>query len=168
MSDANHSQISREKLVELCSRAAYTLDGLWFTVMEDKYGLDAALEVDIEVWRSLGAIEAKRVQKYFDIDEGSPIRTLIKVVEVDPLLAIYKPKTLELSDDRAVLCFTDCPPQKARIRNGRGQFPCKGIGLELCVAYAAAIDPRIQTSCLACPPGKRAREGWCEGLFEIV
>lgn len=39
-------------LAELCSKSLYTLDGLWFTLLEKKYGLDVALDIDEEVWRS--------------------------------------------------------------------------------------------------------------------
>ena len=51
MAKAGHSSIPTEKLVELCSRSAYTLDGLWFTLVEEKFGRDTALEIDVEVWR---------------------------------------------------------------------------------------------------------------------
>ena len=116
MAGVEHSQIPVEKLVELCSRSSYTLDGLWFTLVEEKFGLDVALEIDEQVWRRLCSVQARRIQKYFPIDEGSSMRNLIKVIELEPLLAIFKPKVVKLTDNRAVLRFTDCPPQKARIK----------------------------------------------------
>lgn len=167
MAEGEHSQISVEKLVELCSRSCYTLDGLWFTLVEEKFGLDAALEIDVEVWRRLCLVQARRVQKYFTVDEGSPIRNLIKVIELDPLLAVFKPRVAELSDNRAVLRFTDCPPQKARIRDGRGEFPCKAVGIALLGSYAEVIDPRIKMSCLTCPPDAHPAQFWCEWQFEL-
>lgn len=36
-------------LARLCSKSLYTLDGLWFTLLEEKYGLDVALDIDEEV-----------------------------------------------------------------------------------------------------------------------
>ena len=167
MSGVGHSKIPAEKLVELCSRSAYTLDGLWFTLVEEKLGLDAALEIDAEVWRRLCLVQARRIQKYFPIDEGSPIRNLIKVIELDPLLAVFKPKAVELTDNRAVLRFTDCPPQKARIRDGRGEFPCKAVGIALLGSYAEVIDPQIKMSCLTCPPDAHPAQFWCEWQFEL-
>ena len=167
MAGVEHSKIPAEKLVELCSRSAYTLDGLWFTLVEEKLGLDAALEIDAEVWRRLCLVQARRIQKYFPIDEGSPIRNLIKVIELDPLLAVFKPKAVELTDNRAVLRFTDCPPQKARIRDGRGEFPCKAVGIALLGSYAEVIDPQIKMSCLTCPPDAHPAQFWCEWQFEL-
>ena len=167
MAGLDHSQIPTEKLVELCSRISYTLDGLWFTLVEEKFGLDVALEIDVEVWRKLCLVQAKRIPKYFPIDEGSSIRNLIKVIELDPLLAVYKPKAVELTDNRAVLRLTDCPPQKARIRNGRGEFPCKSVGVALFTSYAEVIDPKVKVSCLTCPPDAHPSQFWCEWQFEI-
>jgi len=167
MAGVKYSQIPIEKLVELCSRSSYTLDGLWFSLVEEKFGLDAALEIDEEVWRKLCLVQARRIQKYFPIDEGSSIRNLIKVIELDPLFAIFKPEAVELTDNRAVLRFTDCPPQKARIRDGRGEFPCKSVGITFLTSYIEVVDPKIKLTCLTCPPDAHPAQFWCEWQFEI-
>ena len=166
MAGIEYSQIPTEKLVEFCSRSAYTLDGLWFTLVEERFGLDAALEIDEEVWRRLCLVQARRIQKYFPVDEGSSMRNLLKVIELDPLWTIFKPKVVELTDSRAVLRFTDCPPQKARIRDGRGEFPCKPVGIAFLNSYAEVIDPKIKVSCLTCPPDAHPTQYWCEWQFE--
>lgn len=167
MAGIEHSQIPVEKLVELCSRSAYTLDGLWFTLVEEKFGLDAALEIDTEVWRRLCLVQARRIPKYFPIDENNSIRKIIKVIELDPLWAIFKPRVAQFADNRAVLRFTDCPPQKARMRDGRGEFPCKPVGLAMLQSYAEVIDPRVKVSCLTCPPDAHPAAFWCEWQIEI-
>ena len=167
MTGTDHSKIPVAKLVELCSRSAYTLDGLWFTLVEEKFGLDTALEIDIEVWRRLCRTQAKRVPKYFSVDEGSSIRNLIKVVELDPILAVFKPEVVELTDWRAVLRCTDCLPQKVRTRDGRGEFPCKPVGIAIFSSYIEVIDPEIKLTCLTCPPDAHPAEFWCQWLFEL-
>jgi len=167
MAGVKYSQIPIEKLVELCSRSSYTLDGLWFSLVEEKFGLDTALEIDEAVWRKLCLVQARRIQKYFPIDEGSSIRNLIKVIELDPLFAIFKPEAVELTDNRAVLRFTDCPPQKARIRDGRGEFPCKSVGITFLTSYIEVVDPKIKLTCLTCPPDAHPAQFWCEWQFEI-
>jgi len=167
MARLEYSQIPLERLVELCSQSAYTLDGLWFTLVEEKFGLDTALEIDVEVWRRLCLIQAKRIAKYFPIDQGSSIRNLVKVIELDPLLVVYKLEVVKLTDALAVLRLTDCPPQKARIKDGRGEFPCKPVGIALFSSYAQVVDPRIKVSCLTCPPDAHPPQYWCEWQFEI-
>jgi len=167
MGQSEYSQIPAAKLVELCSRGAYTLDGLWFTLVEEKYGTEAALEIDIEVWRQLCLTQARRVLRYLPVKESSPMRRLIKVIELDPLLNVFRPMAVELADERAVLRFTDCPPQKARLRDGRGEFPCKSVGLAFLNSYIKVIDPRIKLSCVACPPDKHPPGYWCQWQFDL-
>jgi len=167
MSQSEFSRIPVEKLVDLCSRGAYTLDGLWFTLLEKEFGLEKALEIDTEVWKQLCLTQARRVLKYFSIAEPNPIRKVIKVIQLDPLLFIYKPQVVKLTDSRAVLRMTDCPPQKARIRDGRGEFPCKSVGIGMLQAYAQVIDPRIKLGCATCPPDAHPDEFWCEWHFEL-
>jgi len=167
MSSLDYSQIPKEKLVEVSSRSLITMDGLWFLAVEQKYGFDAALELDEEVWRRLGSIQAKRVVKNFAINEDSPIQTLIKALLVDPVFPIFLPEVPVLSDNKAIFRCTDCPPQKARIRGGKGEFPCKPVGIAFFASYAEAIDPRIKLSCLTCPPDAHPPQLWCEWQFEV-
>ena len=167
MSRLEPSQIPPEQLIGLCSRTLYTLDGLWFTAMEEKYGFEATLELDIEVWQRLCQIEAKRVMETFAIREDNPLRAVMSIIELDPLLAVFKPQVVELTDNKAVFRLTDCPPQKARERDGRPPLPCRELDTAIYQAYANAVDPRIKLKCLSCPPDPHPPEYWCEWQFEI-
>jgi len=42
--------------------------------------------------------------------------------------------------------------QEARRRKGLPPFPCKPAGMVEFRTFAEAIDPRISTTCLHCPP----------------
>jgi len=154
-------------LAELCSKSLYTLDGLWFTLLEKKYGLDVALDIDEEVWRRFCPIHIRRLLKTFPIKTDNPIRAAVDLLKVDPMQLIYKWEVVELADNKAVFRATDCPPQKARIGGGRGEFPCKEMGMVMFKAYAEAIDPRIRLTCLVCPPDTHPPQYWCEWQFEI-
>jgi hypothetical protein len=154
-------------LAELCSKSLYTLDGLWFTLLEKKYGFDVALDIDEEVWRRFCPIHIRRVLQTFPIKADNPIRTVVSLLKVDPVQLIYKLEIVELTDSKAVFRVTDCPPQKARIRGGRGEFPCKQVGTIMYKAYAEAIDPRIKLTCLVCPPDTHPSQYWCDWQFEI-
>jgi len=162
-----YSRIPPDKLVEFCSRSAYTLDGLWFTLVEEKFGLEKALEIDIEVWRRLSEAQARRVLKYFHITEEHPVPKLMKVIQLDPLLYVFEPQVVEMTEKKAVLRMTNCPPQKARIRDGRGEFPCKPVGINMLNAYIRVIDPRIEMTHAICPPDLHPDHFWCEWHFEM-
>jgi hypothetical protein len=167
MSGLSYSQLSQEKLAKLFSRSFYTIDGLWFTLLERKHGLDFALDIDTEVWRRLGLVHARRLLKTFAIRDDSPIRTLVSMLQIDPVLVIYKPEIVTLTSYKTVFRCTDCPPQKARIRDGRGKFPCKPVGIALFTSYARVVDSRVKLSCLVCPPDPKPPQFWCEWQFEI-
>jgi len=167
MSEPDYSQITKEKLVELCSRSSNTVDGLWFLAVEQKYGLDVALKMDEEVWQRLGQIHTRRLLKTFTIKEDSPIRTLVKLLEVDPIWVVFKHEIPVLTDNKAIFRVTDCPAQVARVRDGKGEFPCEGVETAFFTSYAEAVDPRIRVTCLLCPPAAHPPQYWCEWQFEI-
>jgi len=167
MATSDHLPIPKEILVEVCSRSLNTIDGLWFLAIEQKYGFDAALELDIEVWRKFSSIHARRIVSNFTIKEDTPIRTLIKLLQVDPVTAILKPEVVMLTDNEAVFRCTDCPTQTARIRDGKGVFPGQPVCLAMYTAYAEVIDPRIEIRCLAYPSDDHPRDYWCEWQFKI-
>ena len=45
MPDFDLKAIPADELREVCSRTFYTIDGLWFLAVEEKYGFDAAFEL---------------------------------------------------------------------------------------------------------------------------
>ena len=51
MIDSNFSKLSKEELLVLCSRSINTMDGIWFVSVEDEFGFDTAMEIDMEVWK---------------------------------------------------------------------------------------------------------------------
>ena len=167
MSEIDYSQIPSEKLVELFSRSAYTLDGLWFTLLEKRYGFDVALDIDVEVWQRFSLIHARRLLETFAFKGDNPLQTVVRMLQVDPLMHIYKLQIVALTGSKAVFRCTDCPPQKARIRDGRGEFPCQQAGMAIFASYAKVVDPGIKVSCLVCPPDAHPPQYWCEWQFEI-
>jgi hypothetical protein len=73
----------------------------------------------------------------------------------------------ERSDRRAVFVMRDCRVQSARARKGLPDFPCKPVGLVEYAEFARAIDPRIETRCITCPPDAHAADVWCAWEFTI-
>lgn len=58
--------LSREELVKIIVDDAKNWlahDGLWFQAVEKRYGIDVAIDADIEAWRSFTVIEAKRIME---------------------------------------------------------------------------------------------------------
>ena len=125
------------------------------------------MAIDEEVWRRFSLIHGRRLVKNFAIKEDSPIRALIKMMQVDPIWFIFKLEIVTLTDNKAVFRCTECPTKAAWIRDGKGVFPGQPVCLNMYTAYAEVIDPQIKTSCLTCFPEARTPPYWCECQFEL-
>jgi hypothetical protein len=60
-----------------------------------------------------------------------------------------------------------CRVQYARTQKGLPDFPCKSVGIVEYSEFAKTIDPRIKTTCIACPPDSHPKEFYCSWKFEI-
>ncbi len=73
----------------------------------------------------------------------------------------------EASATRAVFVMRDCRVQSARQRKGLPDFPCKSVGIVEYSEFAHAVDPRIRTRCIACPPDPHGGDLWCAWEFTV-
>ncbi len=64
-------QIDNEQMQELRQRALTAIDGLWFMAVEKKYGFDAALELDLQVWKDYGRVLLKRISRMIGVGHRS-------------------------------------------------------------------------------------------------
>ena len=90
----------------------------------------------------------------FKIPENGGIPALIKALKFRVYANINKQEIIEISENHCVFRMNDCRVQSARKRKNLPDFPCKTVALEEYIRFASAIDPRIQTKCIACPPDK--------------
>ena len=94
------------------------------------------------------------------------IETALKVAKkVAPSLNVQQ--VTEQSDTRAVFVMRDCRVQSARKRKGLPDFPCKSVGVVEYSEFARAIDPRLRTRCIACPPDPHGTDHWCAWEFTL-
>ncbi len=56
-------ELTREQLEELRLGALTAIDGLWFLEVESEYGFEAALKIDLEVWKKYGLVVLKRMAR---------------------------------------------------------------------------------------------------------
>ena len=77
-------KLTREELInyiEDLSKNWLAIDGTWFQVAEREYGLERAIELDVEQWKRFTVIEAKRIMKSFNIPKNVGIPALIKALK---------------------------------------------------------------------------------------
>lgn len=162
--------LKKEEIMELLVDAAknwLTHDGLWFRAVEDKYGIEAAMELDGKAWEKFTVIEAKRIMKRLAIKPGGGIPALIQALKFRLYAYINVQEINEVSDTRCVFRMNRCRVQEARKRQGLPDFPCKSVGIIEYSGFAKTIDPRIKTTCLVCPPDLHPPDVWCAWEFKI-
>jgi hypothetical protein len=155
-------------LLEDASKNWLAHDGLWFRSVEERFGIEAAMELDRKAWEKFTVIEAKRIMKRMAIKPGGGIPALVKALKFRLYAHINVQETLEVTDARCVFRMNRCRVQEARKRQGLPDFPCKSVGMVEYSGFAKTIDPRIKTTCLACPPDRHPPDVWCAWEFSII
>lgn len=162
-------EMSREKLLELMTNFAKNWlahDGLWFQAVERRHGLGEAIEADTEAWERFSPIEAARIKQLLGLPERAGLEGLERALELR-LYAVLNRQSAAREGGRLRFYMNQCRVQVARRRKGLPDFPCKPVGLVEYSKFAEAIDPRIRTRCIACPPDDHPEEFYCGWEFWI-
>jgi len=165
------NNLSKEELLEFLSDASknwLSHDGLWFRFVEEKYGLEAALELDRKAWEKFTVIEAQRIMKRLKIEPGGGILAIVQALKFRLYTLINVQEVKEVSETRCVLRMNRCRVQEARKKQGLPDFPCKAVGIVEYSGFAKTIDPRIKTTCLTCPPDPHPPDVWCAWEFRLA
>ena len=162
--------LSKEELVRIIVDDAKNWlahDGVWFQSLEKKHGMDVAVDIDTDAWRLFTAIEAKRIMERLGLKPGGGIPALVECLKHRFYARINLQQCVEVTETRAVFRMIDCRVQSARKRKGLADHPCKSVGIVEYSGFASAIDPRIKTRCLACPPDEHPEDFWCAWEFTL-
>ncbi len=108
-------------------------------------------------------IELARIYGRFalSLDRVTTLEEICRIYLLTPVFANPGGKA-EIRGDKCLLSVTDCHPQKARIRKGLGEFPCRTVGRAYFESLLAELNPDIRFRCLVCPPDEHPDDLWCE------
>jgi len=143
-------------------------DGLWFQVVEKQAGMETAIELDRQAWEKFTVIEAQRIMALHDIPPGSGLRGLKKALQFRLYAVLNKQEVRNETESSFEFYMVDCRVQSARRRKKMPLFPCKSVGIVEYTEFARAIDPRIKTEVICCPPDPEAgQDHFCGWRFSI-
>lgn len=142
-------------------------DGLWFQAVEKEYGMEAAIKMDAAAWEKFSPLEAQRIMKFFNLPQNGGIPVLKEALGYRLYAFLNKQEIIDVDENRIIFRMNDCRVQSARKKKNMPDFPCKSVGLVEYSGFARAIDPRIKTRCIACPPDKHPDEYYCAWEFWI-
>ena len=148
-------QLDKEELVALVADMAkrwLAHDGIWFLCVENKRGLDEAIELDGQAWERFAAAEAVRIMKVHNVPANGGLPALEQALKLRAYSFINTIEIVESSPEKLVFKMVTCRVQAARRRKGLPNFDCKPVGIIEYNSFAKTIDPRIQVRCVACHP----------------
>ncbi len=79
------TKLSSQQVADYFNRSYKAVDGLWFMKVEEKHGFDAALELDNEVWKVMPKIQARMIQSFLGLENGSEalLESLVTKLELE-------------------------------------------------------------------------------------
>ncbi len=163
-------KLSKEQLIGMLDDFAKNWlahDGLWFQQVEKNYGIEKAIELDTEAWRTFTKIEAKRIMARHNIAANSGLEGLKKALSFRLYSRLNIQSIVEEAENSFVFQMNRCRVQYSRNRKGLPDFPCKSVGIVEYSEFAKTIDERIKTTCIACPPDKHPDTFYCAWKFYI-
>jgi len=138
-------------LIEMYSKNCLAMDGVWFQSIENKRGMDEAMEHDANAWRQFTKIEARKIKEFLHLPDDSGIQGLKRALS----LRFYaNVNTYEITENGNEILFKmlDCRVQNARKRKGLKFHPCKSVGIIEYSGFAEVIDSRFDCEVVSCYP----------------
>ena len=143
-------------------------DGIWFQAIEKQHGMNDAKRCNDTCWSRYSPFEATRIKELLELPEDGGLEALTKALAFR-MYALINEQSMERVDDHTLVFYmNNCRVQAARQRKGLPDYPCKSAGLVEYPTFAAAIDPRIRTECVGCPPDEHPDDWFCAWKFTLV
>lgn len=160
----------RAKLTELVGSLGLNWlagDGIWFQTVESKQGMLDAKRCNDSCWAWFSPFEAWSIKRLLNLPEQPGLAGLKTALQMRLYARINVQSILEESPDSLLLQMNDCRVQSARSSKGLADYPCKSAGIVEYTTFARAIDSRIKTECVGCPPDSHPQEWACAWRFSI-
>ncbi|SHE46679.1 hypothetical protein SAMN02745206_00347 [Desulfacinum infernum DSM 9756] len=162
--------MGKDRLRELTTAVAtnwLATDGVWFQAVERTYGMDAAKRCNDTCWSRFSPYEAYRIKRLLGLPEKAGLAGLKAALGYRLYARINEQAVETLDEHTLIFRMVDCRVQSARKRKGLPDYPCKSAGMVEYPFFAQAIDPRIETECIGCPPDAHPEEWWCAWKFTL-
>ncbi len=141
-------------------------DGCWFLAVEEAAGTDRAIVYDREAWRKFAPLEAQRIMEARRIAPGGGLLALEEVLNFR-MYHLLNEQRVDVSENTLTFRMEGCRVQEARRRKGLADFPCKSVGEVEFSGFARAVDARIDTECVQCPPDDLPGGEFCVWRFSL-
>jgi hypothetical protein len=164
------TNLPNEKLLELREGVALNWlanDGIWFQAIEFSSGMADAKHCNDASWAQFAPFEAWSIKRNLNLTEFPGLDGLKQALKMRMYSFINKQSVIEETANSFVFQMDDCRVQSTRKRKGLDDYPCKSAGIIEFPEFAKAIDSRIKTECVCCPPDEHPESHFCAWKFSI-
>lgn len=142
-------------------------DGIWFQTVEFMNSMTDAKSCNDSCWEKFSPLEAWSIKRFLGLPENHGLEGLKQALQFRLYAFINKQSITDETESSFIFRMNDCRVQSARKRKGLDDYPCKSAGRIEFSTFAEAIDLRIRTECIACPPDKHPEEWYCSWKFYL-
>ncbi len=169
----NMKDFSKDALVRSWHAAAKLyvgLDGLWYTLLRERFGEDVARELDTELWKRAANLEVRRIREAMNIWEDD-VESVLKFLQVDPGGGGVLDIECEMKDkNHGIFTVTRCRGLEYFERHGEIELQknaCEVLDAEGFEQAAQFFNPKIKVTALKLPPRKSKDEIACQWEFAL-
>ena len=101
------TEINSEILLDLAKYAFLRLDGAWFMATAEKYGVEAATELDIKAWEMFSERLGRRIASAANL-EGEFSEVLPRLMKIQNQLMNLKTEIKVVSETKVIHTVLDC------------------------------------------------------------
>jgi hypothetical protein len=162
--------MKREALLELLKGVSVNWlanDGVWFQSVEFKNGMNDAKRCNDSCWAQFSPFEAWSIKRFLSLGEQPGLSGLKQALNFRLYAGINTQSFVEENSLSLVFQMNECRVQAARKRKNLEDYPCKSGGLVEYTTFASAIDKRIETECIGCPPDDHPSDWYCSWRFTL-
>jgi hypothetical protein len=142
-------------------------DGVWFQSVEFTRGMNDAKRCNDSCWGHFSPFEAWSIKRLLGLGKNPGLEGLKQALQFRLYAFINEQSFAEETENSFVFRMDQCRVQNARKRKGLDDYPCKSGGLVEYTTFAEAIDPRVKTECISCPPDPHPEDYFCAWRFCI-
>jgi hypothetical protein len=164
-------KMSKDSLIALLDSVSVNWlanDGVWFQAVEFDHGMNDAKRCNDSCWAHFSPFEAWSIKRLLKLPSQPGLGGLKKALQYRLYARINTQSFIEEGPTSLVFQMNDCRVQAARKRKRLEDYPCKTGGLVEYAYFARAIDPRISTSCISCPPDSHPDDYFCAWRFTLT
>lgn len=164
---SNLSENEKDSLLEAIAINWLSCDGIWFQAVENAYGMFEAKRCNDSCWANFSPFEANSIKNLLNLEKNAGLEGLKKALNLRLYAYINKQTIKDIDNNSFVFYMNECRVQVARKNKNLPDYPCKSAGLIEYSSFAKAIDSRIKTECICCPPDDHPEEYYCAWKFSI-